>query len=182
MDGEGQDVRSSAFLIESEIKHGRLAMLAAVGYPVAELLHPYISDTLNLPSLLTEAGEAPNVLNGGLEALFSKFSLTLVFVVFAMLGRVYDIEMGALRPRSNFVSSDPKQQFPYDLGFDPLGIHAKSTVEPCVPARCRVRMRACASRCPSEFRSSTERRVRLQHSLRSAKPWRRRNSITVAWQ
>ena len=69
MDGEGQDVRSSAFLIESEIKHGRLAMLAAVGYPVAELLHPYISDTLNLPSLLTEAGEAPNVLNGGLESL-----------------------------------------------------------------------------------------------------------------
>merc|ERR1711990_306483 len=145
MDGEGQDVRSSAFLIESEIKHGRLAMLAAVGYPVAELLHPYLSDTLNLPSLLTEAGEAPNVLNGGLEALFSKFSLTLVFVVFAMLGRVYDIEMGALRPRSNFVSSDPKQHFRTTLGSTRLGFMLKAR-------------------------------------LRSAKPWRRRNSITVAWQ
>jgi len=104
MDGEGQDVRSSPFLIESEIKHGRLAMLAAVGYPAAELLHPFIA------------------------ALVAKFNLTLVFVVVAMLGRVYNIEMDALQSRSNFVSSDPKEQFPYDLGFDPLGLHAKNTV------------------------------------------------------
>ena len=83
MDGEGQDVRSSPFLIESEIKHGRLAMLAAVGYPAAELLHPFIADAVNLPSLLTEVGAAPNFLNGGLEALVAKFNLTLVFVVVA---------------------------------------------------------------------------------------------------
>ena len=128
MDGEGQDVRSSPFLIESEIKHGHLAMLAAVGYPAAELLHPFIADAVNLPSLLTEVGAAPNFLNGGLEALVAKFNLTLVFVVVAMLGRVYNIEMDALQSRSNFVSSDPKEQFPYDLGFDPLGLHAKNTV------------------------------------------------------
>ena len=146
MDGEGQEVRSSPFLIESEIKHGRLAMLAAVGYPGAELLHPFIADTANLPSLLTEAGAAPNFLNGGLEALVAKFNLTLVFVVVAMLGRVYNIEIDALQSRNNFLSSDPKEQFPYDLGFDPLGLYAKNTVHTMSERACvqsRVHATAC---------------------------------------
>jgi len=105
-------------------------MLAAVGYPVAELLHPLIADAVHLPSLLTEAGQAPTVVNGGLAALFFKFSLTLVFVTVGMLGRTYEIEMDSLRQRNNFVQKDAKAQpFPSDLGFDPLRLYAKSSPE-----------------------------------------------------
>jgi hypothetical protein len=44
---------------EAELKHGRLAMLAAAGWPVSELFQPLISQTFKLPDLLTKAGEVP---------------------------------------------------------------------------------------------------------------------------
>jgi hypothetical protein len=125
MDGEGQDMKTSAFLKESEIKHGRLAMLAAVGWPVSEVVHPFFAETLNLPSILNEAGQVPSVLNGGLEKIIAVPG-GFLFVLFT-LGRVYTLETSALRPRNNFVSKDPKERFPYDLGFDPLGFYAKAT-------------------------------------------------------
>lgn len=96
---------------------------------MAELLHPVIADAVHLPSLLTEAGQAPSVVNGGLVVLFVKFSLTLVFVTVGMLGRTYEIEIDSLRPRGNFVGKDQKEPYPSDLGFDPLGLYAKSSPE-----------------------------------------------------
>merc|ERR1719450_2031363 len=47
-----------AFYREAEIKHARLAMLAAFGWPVSEIL--------NFGKLLTSDGRAPSLLNGGL--------------------------------------------------------------------------------------------------------------------
>ncbi len=52
---------------EAEIKHSRLAMLAAAGWPLSELWHREIADTLGLESILASAGKAPSVLNGGLS-------------------------------------------------------------------------------------------------------------------
>eukprot|EP00961_Rhodomonas_salina_P109035 1467774-Rhodomonas_salina.1 len=123
MDGEGQDVKTSAFLKESEVKHGRLAMLAAVGWPAAELLHPLLAKAANLPNLLTETGQVPTVLNGGLGKLFEAPFATF-FLVF-LIGRVFSTETGALRPRTNFLNKDPKDMYPHDLGFDPLEIYVK---------------------------------------------------------
>merc|ERR1712127_1079869 len=37
---------------KAEIKHARLAMLAAAGWPIAELLHKDIASALHLPALL----------------------------------------------------------------------------------------------------------------------------------
>lgn len=125
MDGEGQDMKTSSFLKESEVKHGRLAMLAAVGWPAAELLHPYIAETVGLPNLLNEAGQVPSVLNGGLEKIINIPGG--IFLVLFALGRAFSIETGALRPRTNFLSANPKERFPHDLGFDPLGFYAKAT-------------------------------------------------------
>merc|ERR550514_2370445 len=48
-----------AWYREAEIKHARLAMLAAFGWPVSEIA--------NFGKLLTSDGRAPSLLNGGLE-------------------------------------------------------------------------------------------------------------------
>merc|ERR1719487_1093337 len=49
---------SLAWYREAEIKHARLAMLAAFGWPVSEIT--------NFGKLLTNDGRAPSLLNGGL--------------------------------------------------------------------------------------------------------------------
>ena len=56
---------------EAELKHGRLAMLAALGWPVSELLQPWLSKAFGAPDLLAISAsgllKAPSVLNGGLD-------------------------------------------------------------------------------------------------------------------
>jgi hypothetical protein len=52
---------------EAELKHGRLAMLAAAGWPVSELVQPWLSSALRVPDLLATGEKAPSVLNGGLD-------------------------------------------------------------------------------------------------------------------
>merc|ERR1719460_2813886 len=47
-----------AFYREAEVKHARLAMLAAFGWPISEIT--------NFGNLLTKDGRAPSLLNGGL--------------------------------------------------------------------------------------------------------------------
>merc|ERR1719353_1013359 len=50
-----------AWYREAEVKHARLAMLAAFGWPVSEIT--------NFGNLLTGDGRAPSLLNGGLGAV-----------------------------------------------------------------------------------------------------------------
>merc|ERR1719263_1718376 len=53
---------------DAETKHGRLAMLAAVAWPLQEKLNPYFAAKFHMPNLLAETGGlSPSVLNGGLE-------------------------------------------------------------------------------------------------------------------
>ena len=40
----------SRFLFECELKHGRVAMLAAFGFPVAEHFHPLFGGNIDVPS------------------------------------------------------------------------------------------------------------------------------------
>merc|ERR1712070_489376 len=52
---------------EAEIKHARLAMMAAAGWPLSELLDRPLSQVLGQPYLLeATGGRAPSVFNGHL--------------------------------------------------------------------------------------------------------------------
>ena len=63
-----------AYYREAEIKHGRIAMLAAVAWPLQEILHPLIVATLRemrmgadvKDVLAASGGASPSLLNGGL--------------------------------------------------------------------------------------------------------------------
>jgi len=132
---------------EAELKHGRLAMLAALGWPVSEALDKPIAGLLGLSPLLTSTGEAPSILNGGLENVPPLY-FPAVFVISAI------IEYYATRisKRAGFASTlaalgaedltgmdiDGDGQvgsptmladdnyLPGDLGFDPLKLYKGS--------------------------------------------------------
>lgn len=71
--GSAEDKSRSAAVVlrdyrDAELKHGRLAMLAAVAWPLQEKLNPLLAAKFHLPNLVAEAGgRSPSVLNGGLE-------------------------------------------------------------------------------------------------------------------
>lgn len=54
------------FMREAELKHSRIAMLATVGWPVAELVHNNMAHSLGLKSMLQAGERVPSILNGGL--------------------------------------------------------------------------------------------------------------------
>jgi hypothetical protein len=100
---------------EAEIKHSRLAMLAAAGWPLSELWHKEIANVLGLDSILADAGRAPSVLNGGLSnawilgaAVFSlaiggllesrSFSMVSKIIIFAFFTLNHCLWM-MIRPR-----------------------------------------------------------------------------------
>ena len=51
---------------EAEIKHGRLAMLAAAGWPLSELFDRKIAAALGMSPVLDASDRVPSLLNGGL--------------------------------------------------------------------------------------------------------------------
>lgn len=51
------------------LKHVRLAMLAAAGYPLSEVLDKKIAATMNTPALIDATHIAPSVINKGLGTI-----------------------------------------------------------------------------------------------------------------
>jgi len=97
---------------EAELKHARLAMLAAAGWPLSELWHKEIADALGLESILAEADKAPSVLNGGLANAWIIGAGIVALVI------------GGLLEFRTFAAQEKDGYKPGDLGFDPLGLHA----------------------------------------------------------
>jgi hypothetical protein len=70
---------------KSELKHARIAMLAAVGWPIAELFHGKIADSIGFPSLLASGDRVPSVLNDGLaHAPFAEFWIPAIALATAL--------------------------------------------------------------------------------------------------
>jgi len=79
------------FMRAAEIRHARLAMLAAVGWPISELAQPGLARAWDAPSLVGKlGGEAPSVLNGGLDAVPPLFWV-------AALGAAAVVELAGLQ-------------------------------------------------------------------------------------
>lgn len=90
---------------EAELKHARLAMLAAVGWPLAEICNPWLA-----------GGRAPSVLNGGLGD--GPVPFFLVFSAIAAAYAEYVAEENA-NQRRQLGSLDEWEVG--DFGWDPLG-------------------------------------------------------------
>ncbi|CAH0370769.1 unnamed protein product [Pelagomonas calceolata] len=107
---------------EAELKHARLAMLAAAGWPLAELWDTGIAKTFGLEPIIEEnGGRAVSVLNGGMGMISPVYWVSVV--LFA----------GAVEALSEYKKGQAKaadsqwmltgSYVPGDLGFDPLGLY-----------------------------------------------------------
>mmetsp|Transcript_134562 Transcript_134562/g.219007 ORF Transcript_134562/g.219007 Transcript_134562/m.219007 type:complete len:305 (-) Transcript_134562:380-1294(-) len=100
------------FMREAELKHARLAMLAAMGWPLSELLQgalPALTQNPEASALLETGGRAPSVLNGGLEIATPALGLALVISALAEFKTMSQV-LGHEGAAGSF-------------GFDPLGVY-----------------------------------------------------------
>eukprot|EP01084_Bolivina_argentea_P188379 324306_1 len=74
----GDDKASLINMREAEIKHARLAMLAVVGWPLAELWDKKIAAFFGIADSLTSTGASPSLLNGGLDKIEPEYWIIVV--------------------------------------------------------------------------------------------------------
>ena len=98
---------------EAEIKHARLAMLAAAGWPLSELFDKKIAVVLGMTPVVDATERAPSLFNGGLG------KISPIYWVVCLAGAaaidLYGIKQAG--SKAGYV--------PGDLGFDPLGVFPK---------------------------------------------------------
>lgn len=97
---------------EAEIKHARLAMLAAAGWPISELADAKIAATMGLSPIVDASDRAPSVLNGGLGKISPIYWLICI-------GGAAAIDLIGINAKSK------PGYTPGNLGFDPLGMYPK---------------------------------------------------------
>lgn len=104
---------------EAEIKHSRLAMLAAVGWPISEIFEKNIVQG----ALLDQDDRVPSVLNGGLEK--TPWQFWVGSLLFASALELYGIKL----KYDHFDSFSTNRQqvsdkyIPGDFKFDPLSLY-----------------------------------------------------------
>eukprot|EP00977_Amphora_coffeiformis_P024294 scaffold15421_cov168-Amphora_coffeaeformis.AAC.2 len=99
---------------EAEVKHARLAMLAAAGWPLSELYDKKFANLLGLPAVLDNSDRAPSVLNGGLG------KISPVYWALCLAGAAA-IDLWGIKK-----ASQEPGYFPGNYGFDPLGMYPKN--------------------------------------------------------
>jgi len=149
-----------AYYREAEIKHGRLAMLAAVAWPLQEILNPIITDALQLKDVLAASnGASPSLLNGGLFQLEVLPALLLFVYGCSQLERS-DLDVRTqteLKWNEYANGSGYFGRTPGDFRFDPLNFYKplsfkdKVAVQERELVNGRVAMLAVASYVASEF-------------------------------
>eukprot|EP00621_Florenciella_sp_RCC1693_P011746 CAMPEP_0182531682 /NCGR_PEP_ID=MMETSP1323-20130603/9640_1 /TAXON_ID=236787 /ORGANISM="Florenciella parvula, Strain RCC1693" /LENGTH=274 /DNA_ID=CAMNT_0024741283 /DNA_START=49 /DNA_END=873 /DNA_ORIENTATION=+ len=110
--GFGKDKETILKYRSAEIKHARLAMLAAAGWPLGEVFDKPLAGALNLNSPIVENnGLAPSLLNGGLGLISPAYWVAVIGMAAAVEALGFTL----------------KSEDPGDYGFDPLGLYPKDT-------------------------------------------------------
>lgn len=99
---------------EAEVKHARLAMLAAAGWPLSEVFDRKLASVLGLAPALDSNDRVPSLLNGGLGKISPVYWI-------AVLGAAAAIDVIGIKK----AESAGKDYTPGDFGFDPLGVYPK---------------------------------------------------------
>eukprot|EP00536_Pseudo-nitzschia_multiseries_P001187 jgi/Psemu1/234364/estExt_Genewise1.C_140244 len=107
----GDDKAKLMYMREAEIKHSRLAMLAAVGWPLSELWDKPIADAVGLPTLLTNTGASPSLLNGGLDKVAGAYWVAII-----SLAGIIELENMKMKEEKG------KDYISGDCNFDPLNL------------------------------------------------------------
>lgn len=116
--GFSKSKKTLYWMREAEVKHGRLAMLAAVGWPLSELWHKSIAATFNLDSILASNDRAPSLLNGGLSSVYASGMLMMSIIIAGYL------EGKAMNSGEVFWNANkPEGYVPGNFGFDPLNLY-----------------------------------------------------------
>lgn len=97
---------------EAEIKHARLAMLAAAGWPMSELLDAKIAYKLSLTPVVDATYRAPSILNGGLSRIPPAY-----WVFCFILTGIVEVIAAGEKYKPGYM--------PGNLGFDPIGLYPK---------------------------------------------------------
>ena len=115
-------------LRNAEVKHGRLAMLAAVGWPAQELIHPLLVDALRglkPHDVLRAGGLSPSLFAGGLEQPEVAPALAFTLVV----GSLFEIREIQLRTAKGLAINEwAPDSVAGDVSFDPMKIATDLTV------------------------------------------------------
>merc|ERR1712087_675810 len=124
-DGASNDKVSEGkvrFYREVELKHGRVAMLAALGFPIAEQFHPLFGGKVDVPSF-----------SAFQQTPLQTFWPAVVFLIAVV--EVYSV-ISFVNPASRLETGEPAQPWtirsdhePGDLGFDPLGLKPTDPTE-----------------------------------------------------
>jgi hypothetical protein len=114
----GADKESLLYMREAEIKHSRLAMLAVVGWPLAELWDKKIASFIGISDSLTSSGSSPSVLNGGLDKIEPEYW----FLVLAIAAYFENESRAAQEEKKS-------KYIPGDCNFDPFSFMPKSENE-----------------------------------------------------
>jgi len=107
------------FYREVEIKHGRVAMLASLGFLVGEQFHPLFGGDIDVPSLV--AFQATPLQNFW-PAVVAALAVPEIFSVFS-----FEQPKNLNRWEETWTMKSDHQ--PGDLGFDPLGLKPTDAVE-----------------------------------------------------
>ncbi|CAE8593137.1 unnamed protein product [Polarella glacialis] len=109
--GLAKDMETFNSMREAEIKHCRLAMLAAAGWPIAELSSKGLAEGWGMRNDLLPTGQVPSVLNGG---LLDDAPVGLSLGLFGLIAAIVDL-------------NKPVDSPPGFYGFDPLNLKGFST-------------------------------------------------------
>lgn len=102
---------------EAEIKHARLAMLAAAGWPLSELFDKKIASILHMAPLIDASNRVPSLLNGGLGKVNPFYWMLCLAIASA-------VEFVGV----NKSKVGDMNYFPGSLGFDPLNFYPKDKI------------------------------------------------------